>query len=174
MTIHYTYRELGESYLIISLWHPSKHLAYTDNFIFLTETNPQRQVIKVICMTARHLQIQWSEWLSISLYPNLIPQDSCLPVGPVISGIWSQPELFVSMMSFIYWHLTPVGGYADNHDQLYISVSMAGHEESEVYAIQAMNLLCHSVSYIKAWMLTHQLKINDTKKEFLLTGSNKC
>lgn len=75
--------------------------------------------------------------------------------------------VFLSYLSSLYdiikKHLpsVKVGGYADDH-QLYLSYN-PGSSEVEEDALQKME---QCISEVRAWMLTHHLKINDAKTEF--------
>ena len=91
-----------------------------------------------------------------------VPQGSC--AGPVI---------FLSYLSSLYDVISSldvdVGGYADDN-QLYLSFkpSPEGHSQTE-----AMNKLANCISAVRRWMLVHNLKINDSKTEFIIIGSNQ-
>ena len=90
-----------------------------------------------------------------------VPQGSC--AGPVI---------FLGYLSSLYdiieKHLpsVQVGGYADDH-QLYLSYK-PGDTTSESNAIAKLSAC---IADVRTWMLSHKLKINDTKTEFMILGT---
>ena len=92
-----------------------------------------------------------------------VPQGSC--AGPVVFLGY-----LCSLYDIIKKHLPTVqiGGYADDH-QLYLSYK-PGDEKSETDAVKS---LCACISEVRNWMLSHRLKINDTKTEFLLLGTQQ-
>ena len=61
-----------------------------------------------------------------------------------------------------------IGGYADDH-QLYL----AFNPESQQNEMDAIQCLEACIADIRTWMLTHRLKINDSKTEFLLFGTKQ-
>lgn len=90
-----------------------------------------------------------------------VPQGSC--AGPVtFLGYLS------SMYDVIENHLPMVGGYADDH-QLYLAFK-PGSADTEQEAVSCMQ---ECIADVRAWMLTHKLKINDSKTEFLLLGTKQ-
>ena len=90
-----------------------------------------------------------------------VPQGSC--AGPVaFLGYLS------SMYDIVDKHLPMIGGYADDH-QLYLAFN-PGSQQNEMDAIQCLEAC---IADIRTWMFTHQLKINDSKTEFLLFGTKQ-
>ena len=90
-----------------------------------------------------------------------VPQGSC--IGPVV---------FLGYLSSLYdlikEHLPEVhvGGYADDH-QLYIAYNPGDSISEQI----ALNRIQSCISDVRKWMLTHRLKINDLKTEFMIVGS---
>ena len=72
-----------------------------------------------------------------------------------------------SLYDVIQEHLTEVGGYADDN-QLYLAFKPKSDDEQA--AINNMNMC---IADVRSWMLTHNLKINDCKTEFILIGTKK-
>ena len=90
-----------------------------------------------------------------------VPQGSC--AGPVaFLGYLS------SMYDIVDKRLPMIGGYADDH-QLYLAFN-PGSQQNEMDAIQRLEAC---IADIRTWMLTHRLKINDSKTEFLLFGTKQ-
>ena len=88
-----------------------------------------------------------------------VPQGSC--AGPVaFLGYLS------SLYDIVQQHLPTVGGYADDH-QLYLSFKPGPNE------LDATRNLEKCIADVRKWMLTHRLKINDSKTEFLLLGTKQ-
>jgi hypothetical protein len=91
-----------------------------------------------------------------------VPQGSC--AGPVI---------FLSYLSSLYEVISSfgveVGGYADDN-QLYLSFkpSLNGHSQ-----LDTIEVLTNCISAVRRWMLIHNLKINDSKTEFIIIGGNQ-
>ena len=89
-----------------------------------------------------------------------VPQGSC--VGPVaFLGYLS------SLYDIIEKHLPSVGGNADDH-QLYLAFRPS--EEAEKCSYRYME---ECVAEVRTWMLTHKLKINDDKTEFIIIGTKQ-
>ena len=90
-----------------------------------------------------------------------VPQGSC--AGPVIFLGY-----LCSLYDILEKHLpsVQVGGYADDH-QLYLSYK-PGSDTSDTTAVEK---LCKCIAEVRAWMLSHKLKINDTKTEFMILGT---
>ena len=90
-----------------------------------------------------------------------VPQGSC--AGPVVFLGY-----LCSLYDIIEKHLpsVQVGGYADDH-QLYLSYN-PGEDTSDTTAIDKLTAC---ISDVRAWMLSHKLKINDTKTEFMILGT---
>ena len=90
-----------------------------------------------------------------------VPQGSC--AGPVIFLGY-----LCSLYDIIEKHLPSVrvGGYADDH-QLYLSYK-PGNNTTEIEAIKKLSAC---IADVRAWMLSHKLKINDTKTEFMILGT---
>ena len=90
-----------------------------------------------------------------------VPQGSC--AGPVIFLGY-----LCSLYDILEKHLpsVQVGGYADDH-QLYLSYK-PGNNTSDTTAVEK---LCACIAEVRSWMLTHKLKINDTKTEFMILGT---
>ena len=90
-----------------------------------------------------------------------VPQGSC--AGPVV---------FLGYLTTLYdiirEHLpdVQVGGYADDH-QLYLSYK-PGDTTSEKSAVDKLTAC---IKDVRSWMLSHRLKINDTKTEFMVLGT---
>ena len=83
-----------------------------------------------------------------------VPQGSC--AGPVA---------FLGYLSSLYDVIAEVGGYADDN-QLYLDFKPKSDDEQA--AINNMNMC---IADVRSWMLTHNLKINDSKTEFILIGT---
>ena len=73
----------------------------------------------------------------------------------------------ISLYDVIQEHLPEVGGYADDN-QLYLAFKSKSDDEQA--AINNMNMC---IADVRSWMLTHNLKINDSKTEFILIGTQK-
>ena len=87
-----------------------------------------------------------------------VPQGSC--VGPILFLVYIS-----SLYDTIEEVLPIVEGYADDH-QLYISFKpTSGNPEA---AVNSMN---KCISIIRQYMIKEQLKINDSKTEFLVIGT---
>ena len=87
-----------------------------------------------------------------------MPQGSC--AGPVVFlGYLSSPY------DIIERHAPSTAGYADD-TQLYLSFNPSD-PETENKAVREIE------DYIRAWMLSHKLKLNDDKTELLLIGSKQ-
>ena len=90
-----------------------------------------------------------------------VPQGSCL--GPVV---------FLGYLSSLYdiikTHLPDVhiAGYADDH-QLYAAYNQSDSDSELI----ALNKIQACISDVRKWMLSHKLKINDLKTEFMIIGS---
>lgn len=90
-----------------------------------------------------------------------MPQGSC--AGPVI---------FLGYLSSLYdvinKHLPNirVGGYADDH-QLYLAYE-AGDKDLELKMIKQLE---NCISDVREWMIKHHLKINDSKTEVMVLGT---
>ena len=90
-----------------------------------------------------------------------VPQGSC--AGPVaFLGYLS------SMYDIVDKHLPVIGGYADDH-QLYLAFN-TGSQQNEMDAVRCLEAC---IADIRTWMLTQQLKINNSKTEFLLFGTKQ-
>ena len=61
-----------------------------------------------------------------------------------------------------------IEGYADGH-QLYLAFN-PGSQQNEMDAIQCLEVC---TADIRTWMLTHQLKINNSKNQLLLFGKKQ-
>ena len=90
-----------------------------------------------------------------------VPQGSCL--GPLLFSIYTS-----SLLSIVQDLLPTVHGYADDN-QLYVSFSPAD-ENGWSDAIVAME---SCVRVIRKWMQENGLLMNETKTEFLLTGTKQ-
>ena len=90
-----------------------------------------------------------------------MPQGSC--AGPVV---------FLGYLSSLYdtmkKHLpyVNVGGYADDH-QLYISYN-PNDKDTEALMISKLE---ECIADVRHWMLRHRLKINDSKTEVMVLGT---
>ena len=92
--------------------------------------------------------------------------------------VWSTPRklcgscgIFLylsSLYDIIELHSPNVADYADD-TQLYLGFNPSCAEEG----IQAVKDTENCISGIRAWMLTHRLKINDDKTELLVIGTNQ-
>jgi hypothetical protein len=89
-----------------------------------------------------------------------VPQGSC--AGPVA---------FLGYLSSLYdvidRHLPEVGGYADDN-QLYLAFTPGKDAEND-----AKVNMEKCIAEVRSWMLTHKLKINDSKTELMLIGSKQ-
>ena len=92
-----------------------------------------------------------------------VPQGSC--AGPVV---------FLSYLSSLYdliqeyLPLVKVAGYADDH-QIYISYKPI----SKLSEQEATEQLESCIYAVRSWMLSHRLKINDAKTEFMILGTRE-
>ena len=92
----------------------------------------------------------------------------------VPQGSVAGPVIFLAYLSSLYdimeRHLPEikVGGYADDH-QLYLSYH-PGNQENEQDMI---NRFDRCISDVRSWMLTHYLKINDSKTECMFLGTKQ-
>ena len=102
---------------------------------------------------------------------NVISERHSLKFG-VPQGSCAGPVAFLGYLSSLYdiveQHLPSVGGYADDH-QLYLAFK-PGDKQSEAESIQNLE---KCIDDVRRWMLTHRLKINDGKTEFILLGSKQ-
>ena len=73
-----------------------------------------------------------------------------------------------SFFSIIEQHLPDAHGYADDH-QLYL----AFRPDSSISQESAVEAIQYCVKDVRQWMLSNELKINDSKTEFLLLGSRQ-
>ena len=90
-----------------------------------------------------------------------VPQGSCL--GPVLFT-----EYASTLFDVIYSHLDDGHGYADDH-QLYLAFC-PNSISSQDNAIACMeSCLCD----VKQWMVHNKLKMNDSKTEFIIIGSQQ-
>ena len=87
-----------------------------------------------------------------------VPQGSCL--GPILFTLYLAP-----LYDVIKNHLPDVHGYADDN-QLYLSFA-PGQPEQDA-ALSAMEACIRDV---RAWMLHNKLKINDSKTEVIVIGT---
>ena len=91
-----------------------------------------------------------------------VPQGSC--AGSVV---------FLGYLSSLYdvidrhMPIVKVGGYADDH-QLYLAYNP--NDDGSEADVLARLRAC--ICDMRAWMLSHRLKINDTKTEFMLLGTS--
>ena len=90
-----------------------------------------------------------------------VPQGSCL--GPLLF-IQYTSQLF----KIIERHLPNAMSYADDV-QLYLAFKPDSHGSQEA-AVQAMQLC---IEEVRSWMISHHLKINDSKSEFMIVGSKQ-
>ena len=88
-----------------------------------------------------------------------VPQGSCL--GPILFIMYASRLFHV-----IDKHLPDAQGYADD-TQLYLSFRRDSTSSQE----EALRALEGCVADIRAWMVNHQLKLNDNKTEFIIIGS---
>ncbi len=90
-----------------------------------------------------------------------LPQGSCL--GPV-----NFTQYASTLFDVIHKHLESAHGYADDH-QVYLAFS-PNTLSSQQNAIAKME---ECLRDIKSWMLKYELKMNDSKTEFLIIGSHQ-
>ena len=90
-----------------------------------------------------------------------VPQGSC--AGPVV---------FLGYLSSLYdiieRHAPSIAGYADD-TQLYLSFNPSDPEAEN----KAVREIEDCIQDIRAWMLSHKLKLNDDKTELLIIGSKQ-
>ena len=89
-----------------------------------------------------------------------VPQGSVL--GPVLFNVYTTPIADICKKHQVHYHR-----FADNI-QLYVSYNPAESEELNDAKIQ----LIQCIDEIRAWMLLHQLKLNDDKTEFMVLQSS--
>ena len=65
-------------------------------------------------------------------------------------------------------HLPNMQGYADDR-QLYLSFRPSSSEEMD----RALSALCAAITEVRAWLISHKLKFNDTKTEFIIIGTRQ-
>ena len=85
-----------------------------------------------------------------------VPQGSVL--GPVVFNVYTTPIADICKKHQVHYHR-----FADDI-QLYVSYNPAESEELNDAKIQ----LIQCIDEIRAWMLLHQLKLNDDKTEFMV------
>ena len=94
-----------------------------------------------------------------------------LKVG-VPQGSCAGPAAFLGYLSSLYdiieTHMPNVGGYADDN-QLYLAFKPSSQQEET----EAINSMQECIADVRKWMLTHKLKINDSKTEFLMIGTKQ-
>ncbi len=73
-----------------------------------------------------------------------------------------------TLFDVIYFLLDSAHGYADDH-QLYL-VFLPNSVSSQDNAISTMEIC---LSQVKQWMLHNKLKMNDSKTEFIIIGSQQ-
>ena len=88
-----------------------------------------------------------------------VPQGSCL--GPILFIMYASRLFHV-----IDKHLPDAQGYADD-TQLYLSFRPDSTSSQE----EALRALEDCIADIRAWMVNHQLKLNDNNTEFIIIGS---
>ena len=89
-----------------------------------------------------------------------VPQGSVL--GPVLFNVYTTPIADICKKHQVHYHR-----FADDI-QLYVSYNPAESEELNDAKIQ----LIQCIDEIRAWMLLHQLKLNDDKTEFMVLQSS--
>ena len=89
-----------------------------------------------------------------------VPQGSVL--GPVMFNVYTTPIADICKKHQVHYHR-----FADDI-QLYVSYNPAESEELNYAKIQ----LIQCIDEIRAWMLLHQLKLNDNKTEFMVLQSS--
>ena len=89
-----------------------------------------------------------------------VPQGSVL--GPVLFTVYTTPIADICKKHQVHYHR-----FADDI-QLYVSYNPAESEELNDAKIQ----LIQCIDEIRAWMLLHQLKLNDDKTEFMVLQSS--
>ena len=90
-----------------------------------------------------------------------VPQGSC--IGPILFLLYTS-RLFKLMEK----HLPDMQGYADD-TQLYLSFRPSSSEEMD----HALSALCAAIAEVRAWLISHKLKFNDTKTEFIIIGTRQ-
>jgi hypothetical protein len=88
-----------------------------------------------------------------------VPQGSCL--GPIMFTVYA-----ASLFKIIQKHLPNAHGYADDH-QLYVSFR-PGCTADQAKAIQDLE---KCITEVRKWMQVNKLKLNDSKTEFVILGS---
>ena len=86
-----------------------------------------------------------------------VPQGSC--IGPILFLLYTS-RLFKLMEK----HLPDMQGYADD-TRLYLSSS----EKMD----RALSALCAAIAEVRTWLISHRLKFNDTKTEFIIIGTRQ-
>ena len=89
-----------------------------------------------------------------------VPQGSVL--GPVMFNVYTTPIADICKKHQVHYHR-----FADDI-QLYVSYNPAESDELNYAKIQ----LIQCIDEIRAWMLLHQLKLNDNKTEFMVLQSS--
>ena len=89
-----------------------------------------------------------------------VPQGSVL--GPVLFNVYTTPIADICKKHQVHYHR-----FADDI-QLYVSYNPAESEELN----DAKRQLIQCIDEIRAWMLLHQLKLNDDKTEFMVLQSS--
>ena len=89
-----------------------------------------------------------------------VPQGSVL--GPVLFNVYTTPIADICKKHQVHYHR-----FADDI-QLYVSYNPAESKELNDAKIQ----LTQCINEIRAWMLLHQLKLNDDKTEFMVLQSS--
>ena len=92
--------------------------------------------------------------------PFGVPQGSCL--GPILFTQYAS-----SLFSIFSNHSVSAHAYADDH-QLYMAFS-----PNLVSLNQAVSCMESCLQDVKSWMISNKLKMNDSKTEFIIIGSNQ-
>ena len=90
-----------------------------------------------------------------------VPQGSCL--GPILFILYAS-----GIFNIVKKHLPNAHGYADD-TQLYLSFKPSSKSTQD----EALKAIETCIAEVRAWMITHRLKINDSKTEFLIIGSRQ-
>ena len=146
----------------------SETLANDFGDIFCRKIDLLREEIDSIHMVPPQIKISF-------LYERqqrVVVGQSCSKDYQMKYGVPEVPILFLLYTSRLFKlmekHLSDMQGYADD-TQLYLSFRPSSSEEMD----RALSALCAAIAEVRAWLISHKLKFNDTKTEFIIIGTRQ-